>query len=287
MMKTYNLGLGSLALSLLFTPPAAVGVSSDPRLQQALSLDENRENIDLSHYFYTEKLDGVRGYWDGQQLMTRTGNPIQAPAWFLSALPEVAVEGELWIGRGLFEKVSGIVRTREPDDENWRDVTFWLFDLPHYPGDYKTRKQFLDQVVTRINMPFIRAVNVKSFTSDLQLQRDWQAWQKQGAEGVMFYKADALYLPGRGTALLKLKGYEDAEATVIEILEGKGKYRGMMGALLVEDANGVRFKIGSGFTDEQRKIPPAIGAQITYRYNGLTRNGLPRFARFERLRPAE
>ncbi|QEQ96116.1 DNA ligase [Neptunomonas concharum] len=286
-MKTHNLGLASLALSLFCAPTVAIGVSSDPNLQQASSLDEKRETIDLSHYLYTEKLDGVRGYWDGRKLMTRTGKPIHAPAWFLSALPEIAVEGELWIGRGQFERVSGIVRTNEPNDENWRDVTFWLFDLPHYPGDYKTRKQFLDQTVTRINVPFIRAVNVKPFTSDLQLQRDWQLWQKQGAEGVMLYKEDALYLPGRGTALLKLKGYEDAEATVIEILEGKGKYRGMMGALLVESANGVRFKVGSGFTDEQRKTPPAIGSQITYRYNGLTRNGLPRFARFERLRPEE
>ena len=48
--------------------------------------------------------------------------------------------------------------------------------------------------------------------------------------------------------------------------------------------DGRRFRLGSGLTDAQRANPPPIGSLVTYRYNGLTSKGLPRFARFQRLR---
>jgi len=58
----------------------------------------------------------------------------------------------------------------------------------------------------------------------------------------------------------------------------------MLGSLMVETPEGLRFRIGSGFTDPQRRSPPPIGAIITYRYNGKTEKGIPRFARFLRVR---
>ena len=58
-----------------------------------------------------------------------------------------------------------------------------------------------------------------------------------------------------------------------------------MGALLVETPEGQRFKLGGGFSDAERGQPPAIGSWMTYRFNGLTSSGLPRFARFLRERP--
>jgi DNA ligase-1 len=83
---------------------------------------------------------------------------------------------------------------------------------------------------------------------------------------------------------LKLKTYEDAEAVVIAHLPGKGKYQGMMGALLVEMPDQRRFKIGTGFSDAQRADPPPIGSTITYKYFGKTSTQLPRFASFLRVR---
>ena len=79
---------------------------------------------------------------------------------------------------------------------------------------------------------------------------------------------------------LKLKPYFDAEAVVIGYIAGKGKYKNMLGALKVRSSDGTEFKIGSGFTDQQRSSPPAIGSTITYKYHGFTKNGLPRFASF-------
>ena len=110
---------------------------------------------------------------------------------------------------------------------------------------------------------------------------------KQGGEGLMLHRANALYETGRSDALLKLKPALDAEGVVVRHLPGKGKYEGMLGALEIRLADGKLLRLGSGFSDEQRKNPPQPGAVVTYRYRDLTRNGLPRFASFLRIRAAE
>ncbi|WP_372742149.1 DNA ligase [Neptunomonas sp.] len=263
---------------------AAANTDKLPALQLAGSLDHADLNIDLKGYWYAEKLDGVRGYWDGRQLLTRQGNPIHAPEWFTRALPDFAVEGELWIGRQKFDHLSGVVRQQQADESRWRQVRFYLFDLPHYPGTFGQRRTVLEKWVTSIGQPHIQAVALFPFVSHQALLQQLADWTEQGAEGVMLYRSEGLYQAGRSDDLLKLKGYEDAEARVVAILPGKGKYQGMLGALLVENSAGVQFKVGSGFTDAERKAPPQMGTMITYRYNGKTRNGIPRFARFERIR---
>ncbi|MDP3031565.1 MAG: DNA ligase, partial [Rhodocyclaceae bacterium] len=74
----------------------------------ALLLAERYQGgIDVSQYWVSEKLDGVRAYWDGRQLRFRSGNVILAPAWFIAALPAHSLDGELWLGRGTFERLSG------------------------------------------------------------------------------------------------------------------------------------------------------------------------------------
>lgn len=100
----------------------------------------------------------------------------------------------------------------------------------------------------------------------------------------MLHRDDARHSAGRSAQLLKLKPYSDAEARVVAHLPGAGKNKGMLGALLVERPDGLRFRLGSGFSDAQRRDPPPVGAWVTYRHNGFTKNGIPRFARFLRIR---
>ncbi|MDC2889385.1 hypothetical protein [Psychrosphaera algicola] len=103
-----------------------------------------------------------------------------------------------------------------------------------------------------------------------------------GGEGVMLNVANSYYYHGRTDRLLKLKPYLDEEATVLKHVEGKGKYAGMLGAIVVKNKTGHVFKIGSGFSDKERAEPPEIGTQVTYRYSGYTNSGKPRFATFVR-----
>ena len=242
------------------------------------------DDIDPAPYLISEKLDGVRAYWDGKTLRFRSGNMVNAPAWFVAKLPRQAVDGELWMGRGRFEELSGVVRTEQPNDAAWRQIKYMIFELPDAPGTFVQRYQNIRELVRRVNWPQLQAVEHFSLADHAGLQRKLKQIVRDGGEGLMLHRADALYVTGRSKALLKLKPLLDTEAKVIRHIAGKGKFEGMLGSLEVEAPDGKRFRIGTGFIDAVRKNPPPIGATVTYQYRGLTKNGLPRFASFLRVR---
>lgn len=243
--------------------------------------------IDPTPYWVSEKLDGVRARWDGQALRLRNGAAIAAPAWFIAPLPGYPLDGELWLGRGRFDELSGIVRRERPADADWRPVRYMLFDLPGAYGDFSQRLARMQQLVEATAADWIRAVPQQRLADRAALQALFDTVVAGGGEGLMLHRADAHWSAGRSDALLKLTPFLDAEATVLAHLPGKGRHRGRLGALEVIDAAGRRFRIGSGFTDAQRAAPPAIGAVVTYRYRELTPRGQPRFPVFlrERLLP--
>ena len=240
--------------------------------------------IDISGYLVSEKLDGVRARWDGRQLLTRAGNRIDAPAWFTAGFPTLAIEGELWIDRGKFQQVSDLVRALEPDESAWRQVRFMAFDLPTSPQPFATRTRTLRLLVARAALPQLQRIVQLHFTDRAQLEARLDAVVSGDGEGLMLHHAFAHYRAGRTDQLLKYKRWSDAEARVVGYRPGKGKYAGMVGALLIEDAHGRRFALGSGLRDADRMQPPVIGTLVTFRYNGLTARGTPRFARYQRMR---
>lgn len=241
-------------------------------------------NIDVTQYLVSEKLDGVRALWDGKVLRTRKGNVIHAPQWFTKDFPPIALDGELWIARNQFDVVSGIVRTKVPVDALWRKVSYQIFELPNAIGDFETRYQAMLNVNKASSNPYLKVVAQYRVKNHAALNQHLQSIVDQGGEGLMLHRADALFVAGRNKALLKLKPSFDAEAVVVGYLEGRGKYQGLMGALLLETPAGIRFKLGSGFTDKERANPPKIGSLITYTYKSKTPSGKPRFASYLRVR---
>lgn len=239
---------------------------------------------DVTRYLVSEKLDGVRAFWDGEMLRTRNGNPINAPAWFTEHFPKQALDGELWIGRGDFDRLSATVRRQTPNDDEWRQVRYQVYELPQAPGDFRDRASALNSLITASNVPWLQAVEQLELPNRQALDHKLAEILKLGGEGLMLHRADAIYMTGRSDALLKVKLWRDAEATVIGHQPGKGKYAGLLGALRVRTADGREFLLGTGFTEADRRTPPAIGSVITYRYRELTKRGLPRFASFHRLR---
>ncbi|MDQ3260465.1 MAG: DNA ligase [Pseudomonadota bacterium] len=241
-------------------------------------------DIDPAPYLISEKYDGVRAYWNGKTLRFRSGNRVNAPTWFIDRLPPPALDGELWLGRGRFEELSGVVRQQRPDDIDWRQVKYMIFELPNAPGSFAQRYNALRDLVRQSNWPQLQAVEQVRVGDRAGLQRKLDQVMRDGGEGLMLHRADALYVTGRSEVLLKLKPVLDSEAKVISHEPGKGKFEGMLGSLEVETPEGKRFRIGAGFSDAVRKNPPAIGSSVTYQYRGLTKNGLPRFASFLRIR---
>jgi DNA ligase-1 len=267
------------ALSLLQPPPCA---AEPPPLMLA---NVYHADIDLADYLVSEKYDGVRGYWDGERLLTRGGEIVHAPDWFTAGWPKVPLDGELWAGRGRFAEAVSTVRQQQPDEASWRKMRFMLFDLPAHPGTFAERDRALTRIVGDLRQPWVAHVEQSRVADPGELRARLQLIVQQGGEGLVLHRSGSRYRAERNDDLLKFKLYEDAEARVVGHLPGKQKYAGMTGALEVETPQGLRFRLGAGLSDAERRDPPALGSWVSYRYNGVNeKTGIPRFARFLRIR---
>jgi DNA ligase 1 len=280
-MRSFVASVFSACL-LIFSP---AGQTLEP--PSLLLAETVKGNIDVAAYLVSEKLDGVRAYWDGRTLRFRSGNVIRAPQWFVGSLPKQALDGELWMGRGTFERLSAAVRREQPDDREWREIRYMIFELPGHSGSFIERAEEIKRVVAAAGQPWLQAVEQFRLPDRKSLDARLAEVAKAGGEGLMLHLADAPYQSGRSDVLLKLKLWQDAEATVIGHVPGKGKYRNVLGALRVRTDDGRVFSLGSGLSDDFRRNPPPIGTRVTYRYRHLTEKGLPRFATFWRLREGD
>lgn len=240
---------------------------------------------DVGRYLVSEKLDGVRAYWDGNLMFFRSGEPIAVPAWFAARLPLTPLDGELWMGRRRFEPLAAALRRAKPLDAEWRQLRYMLFELPGGAGSFAQRAEKLQAIARQAAWEPLQAVPQTRVESLAALKQRLDALVREGGEGLMLHEAEASYRAGRSEVLLKLKPEDDEEAVVLAHLPGSGKYEGMLGGLQVRNEQGQEFVLGTGFSDAQRRAPPPVGATVTYRYRGLTANGLPRFASFLRVQP--
>ncbi len=272
-----------LLFSLIFS--VASFATASPEHPPALLLAKlYKQNSQLDDYWVSEKLDGVRAFWDGKNLISRQGHVIHAPDWFIKVLPDIKLDGELWLGRARFDELSGRVRKTLPADKDWHDIKYMIFDLPENKKTFTHRLEQLEKIISAINAKHIQLIKQFKVSSHQVLMKKLDELLKHDAEGLMLHRGSSFYKSGRHDDLLKLKRYFDAEAIVIKHIAGKGKFKGMLGSMLVETKDKKRFKIGSGFSLKERKKPPEIGVEITYKYYGLTSKGKPRFASFIRVR---
>ncbi len=267
---------GACGMGLALHPPAAAAAPRMPLAREAPA------DIDPAGYLVSEKFDGVRALWDGTALRFRSGAQVAAPAWFIDGLPREALDGELWMRRGAFEALVGAVRRHTPRDADWRAISYRVFELPGAPGHFASRAQAIVRLCERTAFAPLVAVEQARVADRAALRRRLETVVRAGGEGLMLHRADAPYRTGRSEALLKLKPLHDAEAVVIGHEPGKGRLQGLMGALHVRTAQGVRFRIGTGFTDAQRADPPPVGSVVSFTHQGLTGQGIPRFARYLR-----
>lgn len=273
-----------IALSTSFISLTTVAFAKETPKPKLMLANIYHEGIDLSQYWVSEKYDGVRALWDGKQFISRGGNIYHAPAWFIADFPKTKLDGELWIARQRFELLLSTVRDKIPNDKAWEDVKFMVFDLPDMKKVFDDRLMALKTLIQSLDIPWLKAVEQRKFEGHVALMDYLNLVTAEGAEGLMLHKGSSLYRAKRTGDLLKLKQYQDAEAKVVAHIPGKGKYKNKMGAVLVVLENGIKFKIGSGFSDKDRANPPKVGDTITYQYRGFTKNGVPRFATFLRVR---
>jgi DNA ligase-1 len=242
-------------------------------------------DVDLAGWWMSEKLDGVRAFWDGQQLLSRLGNVLHAPDWFVERLPAVPLDGELWLARKSFQRTVSIVRRQDKSD-HWKEISYLIFDAPTQEADFEERMQFLRDSLAGNKTQHVRLLEHTQCRGAEHLREELTRVESLGGEGLMLREPGSRYQIGRSATLLKVKTFHDAEARVVDHQAGSGRHKGRLGALVVQLADGTQFSVGTGFTDAQRENPPAIGSAITFRYQELSDGGVPRFPSFVRASPA-
>ena len=246
----------------------------------------------------SEKLDGVRAYWDGRDLLSRNGKILAAPEGWSAHFPPFALDGELYTARGEFEKIQSIVMDKTPNVTAWSEIKFYVFDVPEASGGLLERLSELEKFILQNpqagqNLKIIKQVKVKD---NAEFEAFAEAVITKGGEGAVVREPNVPYERKRSKNALKYKKFKDAECEVTEVNAGTGKYAGLMGSVTCKSLGaagsntdeqiplGVKFKVGSGFSDAQRANPPKIGSIITYKYQNLTAKGVPRFPVFLRVR---
>ncbi len=240
-------------------------------------------HVDLTGWWMSEKLDGVRAYWDGTRFISRLGNVFFAPPWFTEVLPKTPLDGELFGGRKNFQRTVGIVK-RADGGPLWKELQYWVFDAPSHGGTFEERVEWLkSNLEGRADHVVVLA---QQRTTDMaHVREELRRVESLGGEGLMMRRPGSRYEGTRSMTLLKLKSFFDAEAKVIEHLPGAGRHKGRLGALSCELPDGTKFSVGTGFSDAEREDPPPVGSVITFRYQELSNAGVPRFPSYVGVRP--
>lgn len=246
-----------------------------------LMLLQEYQGEPLDGWLMSEKLDGIRGFWDGRQLVSRNGNPLNPPPYFIQQFPPFAIDGELFSARGEFERIASIVRSSE--DRGWHQLKLYVFDVPNAGGNLPQRLQQLADYLQQNPSPYIEILPQYPIQSKQHAEAFLAEIEALGGEGIVVRNPNIPYQAQRSSQILKFKTKQDEECEVIAHHPGKGQFSQMLGAVSCRNQRGV-FRIGSGFKIADRQNPPPIGSLITYQYSGLTKNGLPRFATFLRRR---
>jgi len=270
--------IGCLGLLIMFIAVSASAES--PVLQHAKSYAGNE---DVSGWMMSEKLDGIRGYWTGSKLLTRKGRTIHAPAWFVNVLPPFALDGELWRKRNDYPFVQKTVLDTVPS-EDWREITYNIFEVPGAPGEFLARLERARAWFRLHPAQHVHVIEQIVCTGPEHLDHFLAHIASLGGEGVIVKDPVAPFHVGDCPDVLKVKKNYDLEGRVIAHNPGKGQYSEMMGSLTLRLENGIEFKLGTGFSLEERKNPPPVGTLVSFKYHGFTETGIPRFASFLRER---
>ena len=230
----------------------------------------------------SEKLDGIRAYWDGKELLSKNGNKIYAPIWFINNLPPFELDGELWTKRDDFENIQNIVLDINPSLK-WEEITYNIFEIPNTKGNFEERLKKLEQWLIKNPSKNIKIIPQIKCKNQEHLEKYLQELINKKAEGIIIKNPNIDYFSGRSDEVLKVKKFEDMEGQVIGHNYKDKKFK----SLKIKLEDGVVFNLGGGFSHKERLNPPKVGDIVTFKYYGFTKNDKPKFASFLRVRKEE
>jgi len=180
-------------------PEGAEDVKELPILLANVWTDDD----DPTGWWMSEKLDGVRAYWDGKQFLSRRNNIYFAPDWFLTGLPNHPLDGEIWFARKEFDRASEIVRSQGTPDR-WKDLKYLVFDAPDAKGPFEDRMKFLQDNVGGWKNTFTTIHQHATCEGMDHLFEELERVTALGGEGLMLRKPQSNYERTRSSTLLKV-----------------------------------------------------------------------------------
>lgn len=253
---------------------------------------DSRVANNLINYAVSEKFDGIRALWDGQNMFSKSGKILAIPPCFSDKLSPLGlkngdfVEGELWIDYGAFDEISSVILRKNPTCTDFERVKYLIFNA-HLgeSSDFLANLSQVKGILDSQNLTQDRCIQVITqhrFATQKELSDFFNTVIAKGGEGVIVRDSRVAF---------KLKPQNDAECKIVDYSRGKGRIRGKVGAIICEslaDKNsgiekGVIFRIGSGLSDKMHENPPKIGTIITYKFSGISKNGIPKHTRFLRI----
>ena len=160
-----------------------------------------------------------------------------------------------------------------------------VYDAPLVKAKFAKRLEKMAEVLKNHDPKFVKMHTQTVCKSQEHLDQELKKILATKGEGIMIKDPKCDYETCRSDKLLKVKVFEDTEATVIGHEKGTGRCSFMCGALVMRGDDGTEFKIGTGLSDGMRKKPPKKGTRVTYKFQGLTKDGKPRFPVFMRVHP--
>jgi DNA ligase-1 len=187
------------------------------------------------------------------------------------------------LGRKQFQRCVSIVR-RQDRGEAWRTIRYLVFDAPAIAATFEERQAQCEAWFSQAKPPYAAFHPHQRCQDIAHMRAELERVEALGGEGVMLRQPGSRYVAGRSTTLLKVKSFRDAEARVLGHTHGAGRHAGRVGALEVELPDGTRFSVGTGLSDAERDTPPPVGSIITFRYQELSDDGVPRFPSYVGIR---
>jgi DNA ligase-1 len=257
----------------------------------------NPDKQNVTGWYYSEKLDGVRALWCPKRygFFSRSNKPLNVPTSWQHIMRNVGIplDGEFFMGRGRFQDTVSAVRKKSPTEEDFKGVEYVVFDyIPHRlltpsssclhsPVPFSTRINHCKQATLQLGDKRVRTLDHHIVDCMGDVVNEYDRIMSSGGEGIMFRNPHMEYEFKRSSNLLKWKNNIDGKATVTELQAGEGKHEGRLGALVVMDNDtGAEFKVGTGFSDDEREQKWPMGTVIRWRAMELTRGGIPRFPVF-------
>lgn len=240
------------------------------------------QKYEINNWYMSEKLDGIRGYWDGEKLYSKNGNIIYAPDWFTNDFPKFKLDGELWTKRDDFENIQNIVLDKKPSLK-WEEITYNIFEVPEAKGNFDDRLKIIKNYLNSNQNKYIKIIPQINCKNQEDLELYLEELINKKAEGIIIKNPKIEYFKGRSNDILKVKKFYDDEGIVIGLNYKDEKFK----SLIIKQKNNVVFNLGGGFSDKERLNPPKTGDIVTYKYYGFTKYNKPKFASFLRIRKKE